>query len=98
MFENVRADFKRGLEINVGPGWTGPYRLLLQPTTVVVLNYRFGRWALSCPNPVVRQLLLVVTASTRYLLEIFTELHISLRAQIDPGFDVHTAYEAFIVH
>jgi len=96
MFENVRADFKRGLEINVGPGWTGPFRLLLQPTTFVVLNYRFGRWALSCPIPVVRELLLVVTAFTRYLLQIFTGVHISLRAQIDPGFVVHTAYGVFI--
>jgi serine O-acetyltransferase len=96
MFENLRADLKRALQINVGPGRSAIFKLMLQPTTFVVINYRFGRWALNCRIPVVRHLLLFVAAFVRYFVELLTGVNITPRAQIGPGFVVHTAFGIFI--
>jgi serine O-acetyltransferase len=62
----------------------------------VVVNYRFGRWALNCRVPVVRQVLLIVAAFTRYFVELLTGVNITPRAQIGPGFVVHTGHGVFI--
>src|SRR5688572_3610273 len=71
-------------------------KLLLQPTTIAVLNYRFARWSQSIRIPGFRHLPMMIAVVVRYPVEIFTGVHISPRADIGPGFGVHTPFGVFV--
>ncbi len=97
MLENVRADLHQMGKFNVGPGWMNQHvKLLLQPATLAVLSYRFGRWSRAFPVPGIRHLLVAISAVVRYIVEIMTGVHISPDADIGPGLNVHTPYGVFI--
>jgi serine O-acetyltransferase len=97
MFENLRADLEQARKINVGPNWVSQYlKILIQPTTIAVLIYRFGRSVRRCPVPIVRHLLLLVSATIRFIVEIATGIIISPGADIGPGLVVHTPYGVFV--
>ena len=98
MFDNVRADLHQMLKHNVkaGGGRAQWLKLLLQPTTIAVVNYRFARWSGQIPIPGIRHLFLVMATVVRYPVEILTGVHISPRADIGPGFGVHTPYGVFV--
>lgn len=96
MFENIRADLKQAREINVGMERSAIFKLLVQPTTLAVINYRFVRWIRKCRIPAVRQLLMIVGMFTGYFIELVTGIKISATAQIGPGFVVHTAHGVFV--
>jgi serine O-acetyltransferase len=98
MFDTIRADLGQMLKHNVvRHGGAAQYaKLLLQPTTIAVLNYRLGRSLRSVRVPVLRQLLIIIAAIIRYPVEILTGVHISPQADIGPGFGVHTPYGVFV--
>ena len=98
MFETIRADLRQMRKHNVvRAGGRGQYvKLLLQPATIAVMTYRFGRWARQMPVPGLRHLLLVCAMIVRYPVEILTGVHISPGADIGPGFNVHTPYGVFV--
>jgi serine O-acetyltransferase len=98
VFDNVRADLQQMAKHNVAPGggtrrWL---KLLLQPTTIAVLNYRFGRWSRQIPVPGLRHVVLAIATVVRYPVEILTGVHISPRADIGAGFGVHTPFGVFV--
>jgi serine O-acetyltransferase len=86
----LKHNVKRG-----GGGAQWP-KLLLQPTTIAVLNYRFGRWSRRIPIPGLRHLVVVMATVLRYPVEILTGVHIAPGADIGPGFGVHTPYGVFV--
>jgi serine O-acetyltransferase len=97
MFSNLRADIRQARKINVGPNWASQYiKILLQPTTIAVVVYRFGRSIRRCPIPILRHALYIISAFVRYFVEIVTGIIISPGADIGPGFVVHTAFGVFV--
>jgi serine O-acetyltransferase len=57
-----------------------------------VSSYRYGHWTLSVRIPVVGQLLRLSGLIFRKWTELFTSVHIDVRAKIGPGFVIHSVY------
>jgi serine O-acetyltransferase len=82
---------------NIGGGWWSQnVKILLQPGTLAVLNYRFHRWTLGVSAPVAAQLLRIIAALVRVPVELLTGVFISRRADIGPGLSVHSPYGVFV--
>ncbi len=97
MFENVRADIAMASEQNVGTnGFDRRVRVLFQPGTIAVLSYRFCHWMRSFRLPVLRHLAWIPVLFVRGVSQILTGVHISSKANIGPGFVIHTVYGIFI--
>ncbi|HEX2437037.1 MAG TPA: serine acetyltransferase [Methylomirabilota bacterium] len=98
MFDNVRADLRHAREINGLP--PGVFSLWVKTPlhlgSIAVLTYRLSSWARRVRVPVLRQVLLVLTAIERRFVELVTGVWISPRAEIGPGLVVHTIYGVFI--
>jgi serine O-acetyltransferase len=97
MFENLRADISRAMrETRDDPNWQPTLRQKVDATfrhsTWPVIAYRFGHWTLGVRIPVIGQLLRVVGLFFRKWTELFTSVHINVRAEIGPGFVIHTVY------
>jgi len=97
MFENVRADIAMASEQNVGTSeFDRQVRVLFQPGTIAVLSYRFCHWMRSFRLPVLRHLAWIPVLFVRGVSQILTGVHISSKAEIGPGFVIHTVYGIFI--
>lgn len=96
MLEKVRADFAMAREENVGSDRDRRLRLFFQPGTIAVLSYRFCHLMRSIRLPVVRHLAWIPVLLVRGLSQLVTGVHISSKADIGPGFVVHTVYGIFI--
>jgi serine O-acetyltransferase len=97
MFDNVRADIKMASEQNVGTSkWDRQVPVLLQPGTLAVLSYRFCHGMRSIRLPVLRHLAWIPVLLVRGLSQVLTGVHISSKAQIGPGFVIHTVYGIFV--
>ncbi len=98
MFENVRADIAMAREQNLGAGnkWDRRIRVYFQPGTLAVMSYRFCHWMRGIRIPVIRQLAWLPVMLVRGFSQLVTGVHISSKAEIGPGFVVHTIYGIFI--
>jgi serine O-acetyltransferase len=98
MFDNVRADLQYARRVNgLPPGRVSLWlKTPLHLGTIAVLTYRLSAWVRCCHVPVLRQALLVLTTILRRLVELVTGVQISPRADIGPGFVVHTTHGVFI--
>jgi len=97
MFENVRADIRSARDQNVGRDkWDQRVRVFFQPGTLAVLSYRFCHWVRSIRTPGLRHLAWFPVLIVRGFTQVLTGVHISSKAQIGPGFVVHTVYGIFI--
>src|SRR5271167_1058237 len=97
MFENLREDLNRAMrETRNDPNWKPSLgkrlEVMVRHSTWPVIAYRFSRWARSVRIPVIRQLLQVFGLLFRKWVEIFTSVHIDVRADIGPGFVIHSVY------
>jgi serine O-acetyltransferase len=97
MFENLREDINRAMrETRTDPDWKPSLgkrlEVLVRHSTWPVVAYRFSRWARSVRIPVIRQLLQIFGLLFRKLAEVFTSVHIDVRADIGPGFVIHSVY------
>jgi serine O-acetyltransferase len=97
MFENLREDISRAMrETRSDPNWKPSLgkrlEVMVRHSTWPVVAYRFSRWARSVRIPVVKQLLQVFGLFFRKWVEIFTSVHIDVRADIGPGFVIHSVY------
>jgi len=97
MFDNLRQDIDRALrETRNDPNWQPSLgkRLegLVRHATWPVVAYRYSRWARSVRIPVIGQLLRLSALIFRKLVEVFTSVHIDVRADIGPGFVIHSVY------
>jgi serine acetyltransferase len=96
MLENVRADLEMAREQNLGNAWDRRFRVFFQPGTLAVLSYRFCHWMRSIRVPVIRQLAVIPVIFVRTFSQVLTGVHISSKAEIGPGFSIHTIYGIFI--
>src|SRR5260370_37515729 len=103
MFENLRGDRDRWREEDVEQGWwthnqwTRTIRYLLILGMVPVIIYRFEHWIYKRVHvPVLRQALQLFGTLLRRFSGIWTGVFIHPRAEIGPGFEIHTYYGVFI--
>jgi len=103
MFENLRADIDRWREEDVEEGWWKQYdwirtiRYLTYAGMVSVIIYRFEHWVYKRVKvPIVRQILQIFGGVLRRFSGIWTGVLITPRAEIGPGFEVHTHYGVFV--
>lgn len=97
MFEKLREDLNRAMrETRTDPNWKPSLgkriEVMVRHSTWPVVAYRFSRWARSVRIPVVKQLLQVFGLGFRKWVEVFTSVHIDVRADIGPGFVIHSVY------
>ena len=97
MFKNLREDINRAMrETRTDPNWKPSLgkrlEVMVRHSTWPVVAYRFSRWARSVRIPVVKQLLQVFGLFFRKWVEVFTSVHIDVRADIGPGFVIHSVY------
>lgn len=97
MFDNLRQDIDRALrETRNDPNWQpSPGKRLegmVRHATWPVVAYRYSRWAHSVRIPVIGHGLRVSALFLRKFVEVFTSVHIDVRADIGPGFVIHSVY------
>ncbi len=97
MFENLRQDINRAMrETRTDPNWKPSMgkrlEVMVRHSTWPVIAYRYSRWARSVRIPVVKQLLQISGLFFRKWVEVFTSVHIDVRAKIGPGFVIHSVY------
>jgi serine O-acetyltransferase len=97
MFDNLRADIDRALrETQKDPNWEPSFGKRLEGfvrhSTWPVVAYRYSRWARRVRLPLVAQLLRISALIFRKWVEVFTSVHIDVRADIGPGFVIHSVY------
>jgi serine O-acetyltransferase len=97
MFENLREDINRAMrETRTDPNWKPGLgkrlEVMVRHSTWPVVAYRFSRWARSVRIPVIKQLLQIAGLFFRKFVEVFTSVHIDVRADIGPGFVIHSVY------
>jgi serine O-acetyltransferase len=97
MFENLREDLNRAMrETRTDPNWKPSLgkrlEVIVRHSTWPVVAYRFSRWARSIRIPVIKQLLQLFGLFFRKWVEVFTSVHIDVRANIGPGFVIHSVY------
>ena len=97
MFENLREDLNRAMrETRTDPNWKPSLgkrlEVMVRHSTWPVVAYRFSRWARSVRIPVIGLLLRIVGLFFRKFVEVFTSVHIDVRADIGPGFVIHSVY------
>ena len=66
--------------------------LCMRHATWPVISYRYAHWTLGVRIPVVGLLLRISGLMFRKFTELFTSVHIDVRAQIGPGFVIHSVY------
>jgi serine O-acetyltransferase len=103
MFENLRADIDRWRKEDVEQGWWKGYewtqtiRYLLGMGMTPVVIYRFEHWVHKRVHiPIVRQALQLFGLLLRRFSGVWTGVFISPKAEIGPGFEIHTVYGVFI--
>jgi len=98
MFDNVRSDLEHARIINgLPPGWFSLWvKTPLHPGAVAVMTFRLAAWTRRVRIPILRQALLLGVMVLRRLVYIGTGVEISPRAEIGPGFVVHTTHGVFI--
>lgn len=92
MFENIREDLIRARIANQGSdqGLAALIRELFNPGTQALLVHRFGFWTRSVRVPLLRQLLAALHFFLEYLFAWRVGIYIPVRADIGPGFVIHT--------
>lgn len=92
MFEKIREDLFRARIANQGSdqGWAALIRECFNPGTQALLVHRFGSWTRSVRVPLLRQLLAILHFVAEYVFAWRVGIYIPVRAQIGPGFVIHT--------
>jgi serine O-acetyltransferase len=97
MFENLREDLNRAMrETRTDPDWKPSLgkrlEVMVRHSTWPVVAYRYSRWARAVRIPLIGLLLRISGLFFRKFVEVFTSVHIDVRADIGPGFVIHSVY------
>ncbi len=97
MFDILKQDIDRALrETRTDPNWKPSLgkqlEVLVRHSTWPVVAYRYSRWARSVRIPVLGLMLRISALLFRKWVEVFTSVHIDVRADIGPGFVIHSVY------
>jgi serine O-acetyltransferase len=98
MFEMIRADIARKKEKYYGrKSWLSRNLFVfLQPGTIAVIVYRFGRWVFLMKVPVLKQILMMIYLPIKVMVVICFGITIPVRSDIGPGFVIHCFNGIFI--
>jgi serine O-acetyltransferase len=103
VFENLRADIDRWRKEDVAQGWwmrnafSQTLRILLAIGMAPVIIYRFEHWVYKRIHvPILRQALQLFGLLSRRFTGMWTGVFIHPKAEIGPGFEVHTFYGVFV--
>jgi serine O-acetyltransferase len=96
MFANLREDISRAMYQARPDGWKPSLfqriEVCFRHATLPVIAYRFGHWTLGIRIPVIGLLFRIAGLFFRKFVELFTSVHIDVRAKIGPGFVIHSVY------
>jgi len=97
MFENIRGDLhtKETWFLSKKSWAVRNLRIFLEPGTIAVLVYRYGRWVHHLPIPILKQLLNIVYLLGKTVVVAFG-IYIPVRANIGKGFTIHNFSGIFI--
>ena len=98
MFDNLRADIHRKQEWFLKEkSWYVRYiRVFLEPGTLAVIVYRYGRWVNDLPIPVLKQFLYLFYMLGKVLVVVGFGIYIPSKAKIGKGFTIHNFSGIFI--
>src|SRR6266480_2280377 len=102
MFENIREDIGRKIRgYGVRPQDMTFFRKnitpLLEPGTIAVVVYRFGRWVYSIKIPVIRQILIGIYLVVNTICLSLTGIHVHRESDIGPGLVIHNCMGIFLL-
>jgi serine acetyltransferase len=92
VFDNIREDLIRARIANQGSdqGWAALVREFFNPGTQALLVHRFGAWTRTVRVPFLRHGLAAIHFLMDYFFAWRVGIFIPVRAQIGPGFVIHT--------
>lgn len=98
MFANIRADLHRKQEwfLKEKSWFVRNIRILLEPGTIAVIVYRYGRWVHGLKIPVLKQLLNLLYLIGKVFVVLGLGIYIPVRANIGKGFVIHNFSGIFI--
>lgn len=98
MFDNLRADIHRKQEWFLKEkSWYVRYiRVFLEPGTIAVIVYRYGRWVNGLPIPILKQFLYLFYMLGKVLVVVGFGIYIPSKANIGKGFTIHNFSGIFI--
>lgn len=108
MFENIKADLNRKLTFYITtpgrrswqhaktPFWN-KLRVLLEPGTLAVILYRYGKWAQKFRSAWIRRPLLCIYFLFAICFMVFVGINIHLDGEIGKGFIVHNYSGIFVL-
>ncbi len=98
MFDLIRADIHRKQEwfLKEKSWLVKNVRVFLEPGTVAVIVYRYGRWARGVRIPVVKQLLRLLYIPAKAVVVMGFGIYIPSKANIGKGFTIHNFSGIFI--
>ncbi|MDO8412669.1 MAG: serine acetyltransferase [Gallionellaceae bacterium] len=98
MFENIRGDLHRKREwfLKEKSWFVRNIRIFMEPGTIAVIVYRYGRWVHDLPVPVIKQILNLFYLVGKAFVVLGLGIYIPVRANIGKGFTIHNFSGIFI--
>jgi serine O-acetyltransferase len=98
MFDYIRADIHRKQEwfLKEKSWFVKNIRVFLEPGTIAVIVYRYGRWVQSLKIPVVKQFLNLFYLLGKAFVVLGFGIYIPVNANIGKGFTIHNFSGIFI--
>lgn len=98
MFDNIRADIHRKQEwfLKEKSWYVRNIRIFLEPGTIAVIVYRYGRWVYGLKIPILKQLLNLLYLPGKAFVVLGLGIYIPVRANIGKGFAIHNFSGIFI--
>jgi serine O-acetyltransferase len=98
MFDYIRADLHRKQDwfLKEKSWFVRNIRIFLEPGTIAVLVYRYGRWVAGLNIPVLKQLLNILYVAGKAFVVLGFGIYIPVRANIGKGFVIHNFSGIFI--
>jgi serine O-acetyltransferase len=98
MFDNIRADIYRKQDwfLKEKSWYVRNIRIFLEPGTIAVIVYRYGRWVYGLKIPILKQLLNLLYLMGKAFVVLGFGIYIPVRANIGKGFVIHNFSGIFI--
>lgn len=98
MFDTIRADLRHKKQwfLSEKSWFIRDVRIFLEPGTLAVIVYRFGRWVDRLRVPLLKQLLTALYLLAKAFVVMAFGIYIPVRADIGRGFTIHNFSSIFI--
>ena len=98
MFSNIKGDIahKQNWFLKEKSWYVKNIRVFLEPGTIAVIVFRYGRWVSDLKIPVIKQLLNVIYLLGKAFVVLGFGVYIPVRANIAPGLTIHNFSGIFL--